>query len=214
MAVVSAVIAGSGVWWVMRDTGTATPTPRPQTNSTAVHTPTPPNLLACPREAPPPPPGTATDPWVRVRAIFHAAGQLHSPVLAPAFVPAGLGSPSLEFACVDAETYLGATVVVPGYTISYENPATHESLVFCLGPCSGGWGNFPGPPSDGGQVTVRGNAANLAITTDASRGQTSFLLSWVEEGTSYRIRMFSTGNLTKADLLPVAESLYLVEASQ
>lgn len=58
---------------------------------------------------------------------------------------------------------------------------------------------------------MRGNAANLSITADIARGQTSFQLTWQEQGTRYTIQMGSTGNLTKDDLLRVAQSIYVVQ---
>lgn len=177
---------------------TATMAPEPTPSPTARP------AIQCLNEAlPPPMPGEPSDAWLRARARLPVDVQ----VLRPERLPDGFGPPVPLEACVrglfgDDE---------PRYTIVLDGQAgSLETIAFGLGLGFGEWGNFPGPPTTSDQTTVRGVSASLIATEGVSASEpalTSMMASWTEDGHQYWVRFVSRGQMTKEELVALAQSL-------
>ena len=152
---------------------------------------------------PSPGPNQPADPWLRAR--FNTPASVT--VLRPTNIPAGFGTPTLLEACTDAP--IGDDG--PRYTVIYRgltNP--DDAIVFTLGLPFAEWGNFPGPPTSTESATVRGTNASILVTENVSNQRPelkALMLSWQESDAPYSVRIFTTGGLTKHDLLRIGESL-------
>jgi hypothetical protein len=170
----------------------------------ATAVPASPTVAAClDGPLPSPGPNEPSDAWLRARASLPA----NVAVLRPASIPAGFGAPALLEACVRA--LVGDDG--PRYTIRYGDASgAAETLVFELGPGFAEWGNFPGPPTSTGPVTVRGAQGSLLVTKNASAQDpalTAMMVSWSENGTVYSVRANTHGAVTTDDLVRIAQAL-------
>ena len=182
------------------ETPTATATLAPEPTPTPTARP----AIHCLNEAlPPPMPGEPSDAWLRARARLAADVQ----VLRPERLPDEFGPPVLLEACVHG--LFGDDR--PRYTIVLDGQAgSLEAVAFGLGPGFGEWGNFPGPPTTSEQTTVRGASASLLTTERASASDpalTSMVVSWTEDRHQYWVRSVSRGQMTKAELVTIAQGL-------
>lgn len=161
-------------------------------------------VAPCLNEAlPPPMPGEPSEAWLRARARLPADVQ----VLRPERMPDGFGPPVLLEACVRG--LFGDDG--PRYTIVLDGPSgSVERIAFGLGLGFGEWGNFPGPPTTTEQTTVRGASASLITTESVSASDPALVLmmvSWTENGQRYWVRAASRGQMTKEELVTIAQGL-------